>query len=105
MRVGAISWDASLPAETYFGYYQTRTLSPKKYREYTPYYADIIGAERLADWIRSEAKNSLIGHILAFAWNEFEEGAWICPTYRPDLTVNEERVRTFKEISHIFKSI
>ena len=24
------------------------------------------------------------GHILTFAWNEFEEGAYICPTMGPD---------------------
>ena len=42
IRTGVINWDASLPPETYFGYYQTRTLSPAKYRYATPFYADIV---------------------------------------------------------------
>ena len=61
------------------------------------------GAERLAAWIKSEAYDSFIGHIMTFAWNEFEEGAWLCPTYNADLTVNEERISTFATISRYWK--
>ena len=30
---------------------------------------------------------------MMFAWNEFEEGGWICPTYNEDLTINTDKVR------------
>ena len=61
------------------------------------------GAALLADWIRTEAADAFAGHILTFAWNEFEEGAWICPTYTPDLQINTSRIRTFAEISAYWK--
>lgn len=61
------------------------------------------GARMLSEWIRSEARDAFVGHILTFAWNEFEEGGWICPTYNDDLTVNEQRVSTFSEISRLWK--
>ena len=42
IRLGAVNWDASIPSESsYFGYYQTNSLSPEKYRTWTPFYADI----------------------------------------------------------------
>ena len=58
----------------------------------------------MADFIEKEAKSDFLGHILTFAWNEFEEGAWICPTYRENLTVNEERVIAFRKISDLWKT-
>ena len=33
MRIGAISWDCSVPASTFFGSYQTRSLGPEKTRK------------------------------------------------------------------------
>ena len=36
-------------------------------------------AQRLAQWIKDNPK-AQSGHILTYAWNEFEEGGWICPT-------------------------
>ena len=36
--------------------------------------------------------------ILTFAWNEFEEGAWICPTYDDDLNIDSSRVKVFSEM-------
>lgn len=63
----------------------------------------LLAAEEMADFIEKEAGNAFLGHILTFAWNEFEEGGWICPTYREDLSVNEERVRTFRRISDGWK--
>jgi len=48
IRIGAVNWDCSLPRETYFGYHQTYSLSPKKYRTVTPYYADIIGENEIS---------------------------------------------------------
>ena len=47
VRIGVVNWDCSLPSSTFFGYYQTRTLSPKKYRTWTPFYADILGENKI----------------------------------------------------------
>lgn len=47
IRVGVVQWDCSLPSSTWFGYYQTRTLSPRKYRTATPFYADILGEDKI----------------------------------------------------------
>jgi hypothetical protein len=56
IRVSAINWDCSLPSDTYFGYYQTRTLSPRKYRTVTPFYADILGEDKIDYHVRSQAE-------------------------------------------------
>ena len=45
--IGVVNWDCSLPSNTYFGYYQTRSLSPAKYRYLTPYYADVINRNKI----------------------------------------------------------
>ena len=47
VRVGVVQWDCSLPSSTWFGSYQTRTLSPKKFRTATPFYADILGEDKI----------------------------------------------------------
>ena len=38
-----------------------------------------------------------------FAWNEFEEGGFICPTYNEDLSVNTDRVHAVREIIKYWK--
>ena len=53
IRIGVINWDASLTGDTYFGYYQTRSLSQKKYRTWVPFYADLIDEERISYHWRS----------------------------------------------------
>ena len=53
IRIGAVNWDASLPSEYYFGFYQTSSLSQAKYRTWTPFYADIIDKERVGYHIRT----------------------------------------------------
>ena len=47
IKIGAVNWDASLPPESYFGFYQINSLSQAKYREWTPFYADLIDEERI----------------------------------------------------------
>jgi hypothetical protein len=41
---------------------------------------------------------------MMFAWNEFEEGGWICPTYNSDLSINTERVQAISTIIKSWKS-
>ena len=47
-RVGVINWDCSPPSDTWFGGYQTRSLSPARYRYLTPYYADAKGPNEIS---------------------------------------------------------
>ena len=37
-------------------------------------------AVRFRQWVTDHQDSCRTGHVLTFAWNEFEEGAWICPT-------------------------
>ena len=50
------------------------------------------GGEVFSGWIKKSLGEKFAGHIMIFAWNEFEEGGWICPTYNQDLSINTERV-------------
>lgn len=54
IRIGAVNWDCSLPPDTYFGYYQTRSLSPKKFRTVTPFYADVLAEDKITYHYRSQ---------------------------------------------------
>ena len=65
----------------------------------------LCAARRLGEWISGEACDEFAGHILTFAWNEFEEGGWICPTYNADLSVNRERVDIFRKISTLWREM
>lgn len=56
LRVGAINWDCSVPASTYFGGYQTRSLGPEKFRDRTPYYAKVLRKDGIDYPIRSLAE-------------------------------------------------
>lgn len=47
--------------------------------------ADLLSeAKRMREWVAARPQACPTGHVLASAWNEFEEGCWICPTWRPD---------------------
>jgi hypothetical protein len=65
------------------------------------------GGKRFGEWLRTKKTSScnITNHVLIFAWNEFEEGAWICPTYNEDLSVNTERVGAVSQIISHWKSI
>jgi len=64
----------------------------------------LAGARELKAWIARNRTRCVPGHLLTFAWNEFEEGAWICPTLgrdgRPDFTLRDafaEAVKLWRE--------
>ena len=62
------------------------------------------GAAEFSEHIKNNVKEQFIGHILTFAWNEFEEGGYICPTYREDGTVNDAQIRAFAKAAALFRS-
>lgn len=62
------------------------------------------GAKAFAKHIRTDVGERFVGHILTFAWNEFEEGGYLCPTYTPEGAVNEEQVQAFAQAAEILRS-
>lgn len=46
-RIGAVNWDCSLPSNTFFGYYATRSLGPARFRDRTPYYAREVAPDKI----------------------------------------------------------
>ena len=60
------------------------------------------GARRVAAWIDENQEYIKTNHVLTFAWNEFEEGAFICPTYNEDGGINYDRISTFANVVSIF---
>lgn len=54
IRIGVINWDCSLPSDTFFGFYSTKSLSPRKYRDRTPYYADVYAEDKIDYHVRSQ---------------------------------------------------
>ena len=63
----------------------------------------VEGARRLRDWIVANRRSCPTGHVITFAWNEFEEGGWICPTWTPN-GPDTTRVKAFAEASRLLKS-
>jgi len=91
IRIGAVNWDCSLPPDTYFGYFQTNSLSPRKFRKITPYYADILGGERISyHWRSQEEYDRELAYAIEAGIDYFahvwygEEGSKLCPHSRPE---------------------
>ena len=55
LRVGVINWDCSVPSDTYFGFHATKSLSPARYRDRTPFYADVLGEDKIDYPVRDQA--------------------------------------------------
>ena len=60
------------------------------------------GAADLASWLKSE--KIAPRHILSYAWNEFEEGGYICPTFLPDGGLDTSRVKAFRNAVEYLKN-
>ena len=55
-RVGAVNWDCSTPSFTFFGHYATQSLGPEKFRDRTPYYAKVVGKDKIDYRFRTVAE-------------------------------------------------
>ena len=62
-------------------------------------------ASKLKTWIDENPESTPTGHVLAFAWNEFEEGGWICPTIGADGKPDVRRVRAFRAAVNELKGV
>lgn len=56
-----------------------------------------LGAERLAAWIKENAP-ALENELLCFAWNEFEEGGYLCPTAGQDGKPDASLLQAFAKV-------
>ena len=63
------------------------------------------GAETFARHIDRDVGDKFAGHVLTFAWNEFEEGGFICPTYTKEGDICDSRLRGFAQAARIFRSL
>ena len=63
----------------------------------------VMAAQVMKDWISGNPKAAPTGHVLAFAWNEFEEGGWICPNLGKGDVPDTTRVQMFKAASEVLK--
>ena len=63
----------------------------------------MYGAKKLVEWIKKNPECTTTGHILCFAWNEFEEGGWICPTFAEDGGIDLSRLEAFRKVADYFR--
>ncbi len=63
----------------------------------------VHGARKLKEWMAANAASCTTGHVLAFAWNEFEEGGWICPNIGADGKPEANRVKWFRAAADILR--
>ena len=63
------------------------------------------GSEALAGWIRENRDAVVPGHILTFAWNEFEEGAYICPTRSADGGISTAHLDSFAKAVRYWREV
>ena len=63
------------------------------------------GAKALADWILANRDVTVPGHILTFAWNEFEEGGYICPTRGADGGICTDHLENFANAVRYWKEV
>ena len=61
-------------------------------------------AGKLRRWIEANPKSCPTGHVMAFAWNEFEEGGWICPNIGADGRPDAARVKDFRKVVDSLKA-
>lgn len=64
----------------------------------------LSAAEEFKTWVSDHRGDCVTGHILVFAWNEFEEGAWICPTLGADNQPDFRRRDAFAEAAKLLRS-
>lgn len=61
-------------------------------------------ADHLRDafsWISQSAKSAPTNAVIMYAWNEFDEGGWICPTLNPlsgGYTTNTDRIAAIRTV-------
>ena len=70
-----------------------------------PASAEEIGtaAARFGDWMLANRSHILPDTVLTFAWNEFEEGGYLCPTRNEAGQPDDTRLRAFADAAREWK--
>ena len=66
--------------------------------------SDSDSTNAIVSWIKEKAAAQFAGHILTFAWNEFEEGGIICPVMNEQCETDISRLKAFRKVSDYFKN-
>ncbi len=64
----------------------------------------LAGAKRFKEWLQAHVASCLTGHLIVFAWNEFEEGGWLCPTWTTSGKPDTSRCETFAKMVKLWKA-
>ena len=108
MRVGVINWDCSVPSWTYFGTAATRSLGPEKYRDRTPYYAEVVAPGKieyrhrtLAEYER-EMQYAIDAGIdyFAYCWYDLHPQATYTDAVKPSDADGHLQEITFARLNH-----
>ena len=89
----AVGWNPSPRIERPVPWvkYPARTYAPAATE------AELVdSAKKLGEWIHANAAACPTGHVLVFAWNEFEEGGWICPNSDTSGKADLGRLKAFR---------
>jgi hypothetical protein len=52
--------------------------------------------ESVFDWVRKNPDSVEVNSIIIYAWNEFAEGGWLCPTLNQDGGIDTSRINALK---------
>ena len=95
-----VGWDPSprlVNPVPWCNYYKTSYAPPATEEEL------LDGAMKMVGWIKANRAACPTGHILTFAWNEFEEGGWICPIWRAGGDPDTSRLQAFRKVADIWR--
>jgi hypothetical protein len=70
---------------------------PEHYETFTPEECATALREAL-DWLAARRDRCPASAVIAYAWNEHDEGGWLCPTRNADGTPNTERIEAVGEV-------
>ncbi len=62
-----------------------------------------FAAQAMQHWLEKNRKTASTGHILVYAWNEFEEGGYLCPTLGRDGAPDTTQLDAFAEAVRLWK--
>jgi hypothetical protein len=120
--VGAIRWDAWHGELSEVGKAVEKTLSPPKYHFRLPWFAKIhwhkpdllfyqtFTAEECAqalkealDFVVANPQACPANSVIIYAWNEFDEGGWLCPTLGANGKPDTSRIEAVGKILREWK--
>ena len=50
------------------------------------------------NWTQENRDINTSGTIIIYAWNEYDEGGWLCPTLSPDGSSNSDRLNALSRV-------